>query len=127
MSDSDWGTGYSQSLMVFLNGDAIPEPDNLGRRIVDDHFLLMFNASAESITFTTPVKAYGEVWTVRLNTANGEIDPDVKPWRSRSRHAVPAHSMVVLSTTVVPESSRHDAEQRADRVRPTLARSSSRG
>ena len=74
-----------------------------------------------------PAKAYGEVWTVRLNTANGEVDPDVKPWRSRTKHAVPAHSMVVLSTTVVPESSRQDAEQRADRVRPTLARSSSRG
>jgi len=125
MSDADWGTGYSQSLMVFLNGDAIPEPDTLGRRISDDHFLLMFNASAEAISFTTPVKAYGEAWTVRLNTANGEIDPDVKPWRSRSRHSVPAHSMVVLSTTVVPESSRHEAEQRADRARPTQARASS--
>ncbi|RYZ32090.1 MAG: glycogen debranching enzyme GlgX, partial [Propionibacteriaceae bacterium] len=124
MNDADWDTGYSQSLMVFLNGDAIPETDNLGRRITDDHFLLMFNASAESITFTTPAKAYGEVWTVRLNTANGEIDPAVKPWRSRSKHAVPAHSMVVLSTTAVPESSRQDAERRADQVRPTLARSS---
>jgi isoamylase len=122
MSDADWDTGYSQSLMVFLNGDAIPEPDSLGRRITDDHFLMMFNASSESIAFTTPVKAYGEVWTVRLNTANGEVDPDVKPWRSRSKHAVPAHSMVVLSTSVVPESSRQEAEDRADRARPTLAR-----
>ena len=61
--------------MVFLNGDAIPEPDDLGRRITDDHFLLMFNASAESITFTTPPKAFGETWTVRLNTATGDVDP----------------------------------------------------
>jgi isoamylase len=122
MSDSDWGTGYSQSLMVFLNGDAIPEADNLGRRITDDHFLLMFNASSESITFTTPAKAYGEVWTVRLNTATGAVDPDAKPWRSRGKHSVPAHSMVVLSTTVVPESARLEAEQRADEARPTQAR-----
>ncbi|MGI3783619.1 MAG: hypothetical protein ACRYG2_22880, partial [Janthinobacterium lividum] len=86
---------------------------------------LMFNASGESISFTTPAKAYGEAWTVRLNTANGEIDPGVKPWRSRSKHAVPAHSMVVLSTTVVPASSRQEAEQRADRARPTQARASS--
>jgi glycogen operon protein len=122
MSDEDWGTGYSQSLMVFLNGDAIPEPDNLGRRVSDDHFLLMFNASATPITFTTPVRAYGVTWTMRLNTATGEVDPVLKPWRSRTKRAVPAHSMLVLSTSFVPESSRHDAEQRADRARPTLAR-----
>ena len=116
MNDADWDTGYSQSLMVFLNGDAIPETDNLGRRISDDHFLLMFNASAESITFTTPAKAYGEVWTVRLNTATGEVDPAVKPWRSRSKHAVPAHSMVVLSTDGrAPSRRATTAEQRADR------------
>jgi isoamylase len=122
MNDEDWNSGYAQSLMVFLNGDAIPETDQLGRRITDDHFLLMFNASSESITFITPPKAFGETWTVRLNTANGEVDPEVKPWRSRTKHVVPAHSMVVLSTTVVPESSRHEAEQRADRARPTQAR-----
>jgi isoamylase len=122
MNDQDWQTGYSQSLMVFLNGDAIPETDTLGRRISDDHFLLMFNASSESISFTTPAKAYGEAWTIRLNTATGDVDPDLKAWRSRTKHAVPAHSMVVLSTSVVPESARQDAERRADQVRPTLAR-----
>jgi isoamylase len=124
MNDGDWQTGYSQSLMVFLNGDAIPEPDNLGRRISDDHFLLMFNASADAITFTTPVKAYGDSWTVRLNTATGEVDPDAKPWRSRTRHKVPGHSMVVLSTSAVPETARQEAERRADEIRPTLARTS---
>ena len=34
----------------FLNGDAIPEPDQMGRRITDDHFLLMFNAHSEPIS-----------------------------------------------------------------------------
>ena len=122
MDDADWNSGYAKSLMVFLNGDAIPETDQLGRRIVDDHFLLMFNASNEAITFTTPAKAYGESWTVRLNTGNGEIDPTVKPWRSRSKHSVPAHSMVVLSTTVVPSDVRQASESRADQVRPTYAK-----
>ncbi len=127
MNDADWQTGYSQSLMVFLNGDAIPESDNLGRRISDDHFLLMFNASADAIVFTTPVKAYGDSWVVRLDTATGGVDPDLKPWRSRTRHTVPGHSMVVLSTSAVPESARQDAERRADDVRPTFAKASGRG
>ena len=125
MDAADWNSGYARALMVFLNGDAIPEVDTSGRRISDDHFLLMFNAGAESITFTTPAKAYGESWVVRLNTATGEVDPsDTRPWRARSKHAVPAHSMVVLSTTVVPAEQRKAAESRADEARPTLARMS---
>jgi isoamylase len=108
--------------MVFLNGDAIPEPDNLGRRISDDHFLLMFNASAGPVEFTTPAEVYGDSWTVRLDTATGGVDPGVEPWGSRTTHTVPGHSMVVLSTAAVPESARQEAERRADEVRPTFAK-----
>lgn len=53
MDDADWRTGYARTLTVFLNGDAIPESDQLGRPIADDHFLLMFNAHREPVTFTT--------------------------------------------------------------------------
>ena len=122
MDDSDWNSGYAKALMVFLNGDAIPEPDQLGRRVTDDHFLLMFNAGGESVTFTTPEQAYGEEWSVRLDTAGGDVDPAVTPWRSRARHSVPAHSMVVLSTAVVPNEQRRAAENRAAQARPTIAR-----
>ena len=44
MDEGDWNSGFARSLMVFLNGDAIPELDHMGRRISDDHFLLLFNA-----------------------------------------------------------------------------------
>ncbi|MCW2812358.1 MAG: glgX, partial [Friedmanniella sp.] len=125
MDDADWSAGFARSLMVFLNGDAIPEPDHMGRRITDDHFLLLFNAGAESLAFTTPVKAFGDNWLVRLDTATGAVDPtDVKPWRSRSKHVVPAHSMVVLSTTVVPAAVREASVARATRARPTVAKRS---
>ena len=53
--------------MVFLNGDAIPEPDAMGRRISDDHFVLLFNAHTEPIDFTLPQRmnkagTYDEKW-----------------------------------------------------------------
>ena len=44
MDEGDWNSGFARSLMVFLNGDAIPELDHMGRPIYDDHFLLLFNA-----------------------------------------------------------------------------------
>ena len=126
MDEGDWNSGFARSLMVFLNGDAIPEPDTMGQRIVDDHFLLLFNGSSDSITFTMPPKAFGEAWSVRLNTADGSVDPiDVKPWRSRSKHAVPAHSVVVLSTSNVPEAERQASEARAIKASTTFAKSSS--
>ena len=39
---------------MFLNGDAIPAPDARGERVVDDSFLLCFNAHAEPVEFVAP-------------------------------------------------------------------------
>ena len=43
MTQSDWDAGYARSLAVYLNGDAISEPDPRGDPISDDRFLLLFN------------------------------------------------------------------------------------
>ena len=40
-----------------------------GERIVDDSFLLFFNAHHEDMAFTVPKVAYGERWEVVLDTA----------------------------------------------------------
>jgi len=54
---------------------------------------------------------------VRLDTASGAVDPtDVKPWRARSKHNVEAHSVVVLSTSVVPPAEREASQGRASRA-----------
>ncbi|WP_265521352.1 glycogen debranching protein GlgX [Oerskovia flava] len=68
MDDADWNQGYARSVMVFLNGDTIPEKDRRGEPIVDDSFLLLLNAHHESLDFTLPVSAYGEGWTVVFDT-----------------------------------------------------------
>ena len=123
MDEADWNSGFARSLMVFLNGDAIPELDAVGRRITDDHFLLLFNAHTEPIRFTMPPAAYGQNWLVRLDTATGQVDPpNARPWRARSTHRVEGHSMMVLSTTVVPEAERAAAESRAQRATAMAAK-----
>ncbi|GHH68841.1 glycogen operon protein GlgX homolog [Streptosporangium violaceochromogenes] len=68
MTDADWNVGYARSLAVFLNGDAITEPDRRGRRITDDSFLLLFNAHHDVIVFTIP-KDHGETWVTEIDTA----------------------------------------------------------
>src|ERR671911_2980488 len=62
MGGEDWNSGFARSVMVFLNGDAIPEQDQMGRQVTDDHFLLLFNAHSEPIPFTLPPKSFGNDW-----------------------------------------------------------------
>ena len=39
---------------MFLNGDAITEPDPRGERVRDDSFLLLFSADSQPCRFTLP-------------------------------------------------------------------------
>ncbi|MEV4612956.1 glycogen debranching protein GlgX [Kitasatospora sp. NPDC049258] len=67
MTKRDWSTSYAKSLTVFLNGNAISEPDRRGGKIVDDSFLLLFNASSEQLEFTVPAD-HGDAWQVVVDT-----------------------------------------------------------
>ena len=71
MTDADWGAGSAKALGVFLNGDAISEPDPRGGKITDDKFLLLFNAHSNPLTFTLPDEAYAAGWEVVIDTATG--------------------------------------------------------
>ena len=98
MDDSDWANGFARTLMVFLNGEAIPEPDRLGRTIVDSHFLLLFNAHSDPVDFTVPPKQYGEEWAVRVDTTLPTLPEDATTWEPGSVHPIAGRSVVVLST-----------------------------
>jgi isoamylase len=73
MSDRDWNESHALSMMVFLNGDAISEPDPRGERVVGDSFLVAFNAYHEPIDFTIPDDLYDEGWVVALDTSDDQI------------------------------------------------------
>ncbi|NAZ85267.1 glycogen debranching protein GlgX [Kineococcus indalonis] len=73
MTGADWGDAAQRCVMVFLNGEAIPEPDRRGERIVGDSFLVMYNPSHEAVEFTLPEKAYGDGWRPRLDTADDQV------------------------------------------------------
>ena len=72
MTDEAWNAGFVRSLMVRLAGDAIAETDERGRRIVDETFLLLLNASDDSIMFHLPSLALEMIWERTLDTAETE-------------------------------------------------------
>ena len=59
---------------MFLNGEEIATPDQQGQRIVDDSFVLLFNANHEDARFTLPPRRFGDAWAVELRTD----DPDAE-------------------------------------------------
>ncbi|MBW3669225.1 MAG: glycogen debranching protein GlgX, partial [Actinobacteria bacterium] len=94
MEDQDWESGHAKSLGVFLNGDAIPTPDNRGQRVVDNSFLLVFNAHHENVDFTLPPPVFGDGWIKVLDTADDFTEGD--QFKSGDAIAVTARSMAVL-------------------------------
>ena len=93
MKDEDWKTWYAKSVMIFLNGKAIPEPDMHGRRIVDNNMLLLLNADAGAISFTLPSPDYGAQWELAIATDPAVPDAVHLPG---STVRVPGRSIVVL-------------------------------
>ena len=57
MTDEDWRNGYARSMTVFLNGERIMEPDTRGQQMLDDSFLVVFNAHHETLDVTIPAVA----------------------------------------------------------------------
>ena len=98
MTEDDWAVGFAKSLTVFLNGDAITEPDPRGEGIRDDSFLLLFNASELDLAFTIPPQRYGEKWVKVLDTALPvSAVPDADAVKPGDATAIPSRSMQVLA------------------------------
>jgi glycogen operon protein len=89
MTHDDWNHGHTMSVAVFLNGEAISEPDSRGGRVLDDSFLMLINGHYEPVPFTLPGPEYGERWQCCLDTAD--------PAGTAARPAVKAREVILVS------------------------------
>jgi glycogen operon protein len=101
MGAADWDAAHLRSLTVFVNGDAIGEPDRLGRRVRDDSFLIAFNADPEASKLTVPDERYGSGWVPVLDTSDDEVGSTPladEDWvlAPRSELTLESRSMVIL-------------------------------
>jgi isoamylase len=95
MTEEDWDSGFGKSVLMFLNGRGISGLDARGERILDDSFLLVFNAHHEEIGFTLPTAEYGQAWLPVLDT---QYPPpaEAKPIDAADTVLMPARSLLVL-------------------------------
>ena len=99
MEDGDWAGG-AQALGMYLNGHGIASVDSRGEPIVDDHFLLYFNADGEAVV-TLPNDEYAESWQVVIDTGGSADDDGVLA--AGDKLTLPHRSMMVLREHREPE------------------------
>jgi glycogen operon protein len=96
MTHENWRQDFAKSLMVFLNGEAIPSPDLWGRKIIDDSFLFLVNAHYEPLEFTFPDLSWGDEWEWVLDTGRGGFLEEEEPVRGGSTVQLESRALAVL-------------------------------
>jgi isoamylase len=96
MDDDDWDASYARALQVFLNGHGIASPDPRGQPVVDDSFLVLFNASDESIDFVLPPDTFAPGWRVVVDSALPRPVADAERCEAGQTRHVPDRGVVVL-------------------------------
>ncbi|HEY9336460.1 MAG TPA: glycogen debranching enzyme, partial [Kribbella sp.] len=97
MQNGDWQRDDARAIAVFLNGDAISEPDPRGEPVVDDSFLVLLNGNFEPVDFLLPPEEYGEHWTVAVDTTHPTGAGDEDPHAASSTVQLEARSTLVLT------------------------------
>ena len=94
MGETAWSDDEARTVMVFLNGQAIPSADSRGRRVLDDDFLVVFNADHQEDSFVLPGKEWGEHWAAEIDTGVDIVDTEWHPAGSELK--VQPRSLIVL-------------------------------
>jgi glycogen operon protein len=96
MTQRNWRDDNALSLGVFLNGAEIPTHTARGAPVIDDSFLILFNAWEGPIVFTLPAVSYGRRWALELSTDEPELEPNATVYPARGLVAVEGRSLVLL-------------------------------
>jgi glycogen operon protein len=99
MTQRDWANKGTGTLGVFLNGDEITETTRDGQPIVDDCFLLLFNAHSEDVAMRLPSPSFGQEWALELSTFDAALQPGAELFAARANVPVASRSLILLRRT----------------------------
>jgi isoamylase len=95
MTDDEWHSRHLRAFGMRLGGEAMREWDEKGNPIVDDSFLLLFNADPDETPFRLPV-AKGVSWDLVLSTAAPELDEGAETYPAGDVIPLVGRSLLVL-------------------------------
>jgi len=96
MTDKQWLVSYAKVMEIFLNGHGIATPGPQGERIIDESFLLFFNAHYEPIEFALPNSLRDKAWTIVIDTDQPRFIKDEKLISGYQTVPVTERSLVLL-------------------------------
>jgi isoamylase len=100
MTTEEWSQDFARCLGVYLAGSALTEIDARGQRVVDDDFVVLFNAHHDSVPFRLPTKTlapHGDGrWQAIVDTARDDgLAPD-GIFEAESTYPLEGRSLVLL-------------------------------
>jgi glycogen operon protein len=101
MESRDWTAPGAKAIGMYLNGHGIAGLDATGNPIVDDHFLLYFNAGHEDVTVVLPPDEYAPAWDEVIDTAGAALATEAH--RPEAKLTLPARGLLVLREHVEHE------------------------
>jgi len=69
MQEDHWKEYYAKSIAIYLNGKGLRCVNEVGEKMVDDSFYIIFNAHHDAIEFALPVEKYAKEWQRILDTS----------------------------------------------------------
>jgi glycogen operon protein len=102
MEDGDWNAPDAKAIGMYLNGNGIAGVDATGNSIVDDHFLIYFNAGEHDQQVVLPPEEYSASWDEVIDTSAAMLGSE--PHVAEEKLVLDARSIIVLREHTPPES-----------------------
>ena len=96
VAEEQWLDGLSKEIAVFLNGQEIPARGKQGERLMDDSFLLLFNAHHEPVEFMVPTGLRDRPWFIIIDTTKPQFVKDGPSFQGHTSITVEGRSLIVL-------------------------------
>ena len=96
MTEEEWSSGFVRAIGMRLAGNAINEMDARGEPIVDDTFLILFNAHHESLPFALPAHRTSLRWELVFDTVTAETKRRVLRMRGGEAYTLHARSLALF-------------------------------
>jgi isoamylase len=96
MTAADWANPSAQSLAIYLDGSDEPDRAQDGTPLLDDDFLVMFNAWWEPLDFVIPGTRDGQAWQAEIDSYDPAAPAAVPERHAGDRITVGRRSVAVL-------------------------------
>nr|MBA2670329.1 glycogen debranching protein GlgX [Gemmatimonadota bacterium] len=96
MTEEEWNTHFTRCFGMLLGGDAMLEWDEHGERVLDDTFILLFNADNDTVPFTLPRRSPNVRWRLVLSTSDASLQVGDKEYPGGTLIDLEGRSVTVL-------------------------------